>query len=243
MTAAADQVGNPLASAPVAWSFTTLVVDDIAQQVQVVSPPAEAAAVALDAAVAITFSEPISVATLAYTVTPDPGGWNAAWDGQHRQVTLTHAPWSPVTRYTVTLAQARDLAGNPLAGAPVAWSFTTTAVDLLPPQVLVTFPTAGARGVPLTAGLVITFNEAISATTLVYAVTPDPGGWSAQWSPDRRVATLSHHTFTPGIWYTVTVSQAQDLAGNDLAAAPVRWGYQTVQQLYLPLTLRTWTQP
>jgi hypothetical protein len=52
-------------------------------------------------------------------VTPDPGGWNATWDGQHRQVTLIHLPWTPATRYTVTLSQARDLAGNDLIAGPV----------------------------------------------------------------------------------------------------------------------------
>jgi len=243
LSQARDLAGNPLAGAPVSWSFTTLVVDEIAPQVQAVFPPAEASAVPLDAGLVITFSEAISTSTLSYAVTPDPGGWNATWDSQHRQVTLTHLPWTPATRYTVTLSQARDLAGNPLAGAPVSWSFTTTAVDLLPPQVLGVFPPAGARGVPLTASLVLTFNEAISTTTLAYTVIPDPGGWSAQWSPNRHVATLSHYAFAPGTWYTVTVSQARDLAGNDLVAGPVRWSYQAVQQLYLPLTLRTWAQP
>ena len=46
-------------------------------------------------------------------------------------VTLTHDTFTESTRYTVTVSAADDLAGNPLADAPVAWWFETSGVDVI----------------------------------------------------------------------------------------------------------------
>jgi hypothetical protein len=63
--------------------------------------------VAIDAAVVITFSEPIAAGTFAYTI---------------------------------TITAADDLAGNPLAGAPYAWSLSTSRHRVYLPLVAREYP-------------------------------------------------------------------------------------------------------
>jgi hypothetical protein len=109
-----------------------LVVDATAPQVVDKSPANGDNNVVAGASAVITFSEPISTSTFNYMVTPNKGGWSANWDGGQQVVTLLHAPFASGTVYTVTVLQAQDLAGNPLAGAPVAWSFRTRYQVFLP---------------------------------------------------------------------------------------------------------------
>lgn len=87
------------------------------------SPAAGATGVPLSATLVLTFSEPIAIETLAYTVAPDPGGWWPLWNAQRTTVYLSHDDFAPGRPITVSLVQARDEARNPLA--PVEWSFTT----------------------------------------------------------------------------------------------------------------------
>jgi uncharacterized repeat protein (TIGR01451 family) len=90
-----------------------------------VSPPDEAEGVAVTATLVISFSEAIEPGSLAFSMSPDPGGWSVSWNGPGTAVTLGHAPCARRTTHTVTVSAASDLVGNPLAGAPYAWHFTT----------------------------------------------------------------------------------------------------------------------
>jgi hypothetical protein len=50
---------------------------------------------------------------------------------------------------------------------------------------------------------------------------------------------LSHNAFDYKTVYTVSVSAADDLAGNPLSDAPVMWSFATVPcRVYLPLLLK-----
>jgi hypothetical protein len=103
----------------------SLTVDATQPHVSAVLP--EPAAVALPSVtLAITFSEPIQASTFAYTVVPDPGGWNVGWHPNRRVVALAHAPFDSGTTYTV-MVYAADLAGNHLPGEGYTWSFTSRA--------------------------------------------------------------------------------------------------------------------
>jgi uncharacterized repeat protein (TIGR01451 family) len=238
LNTATDGAGNPLSNAPVQWSFTTLFVPDtISPTVVAFSPPHAAQDVALDAALVITFSEAINAASLDYSVSPDPGDWSADWSVDGTVVTMSHAAFASSTAYSVTLSVADDLAGNPLSVAPVQWSFTTR--DAIPPTVLAHSPPDAAQEVALDATLVITFSETISAASLNYSVSPDPGGWSADWNVDGTVVTMSHNAFAAGAVYTVTLDAADDLAGNLLAGAPVQWSFSArPHRTLLPLMIK-----
>jgi hypothetical protein len=237
VTQARDLAGNPLANAPVVWSFTTS--DTTPPQVQNKSPSAGASGVSIYAGIVVTFSEPISAGTFAYSVSPNPAGWGESWDSARRVVTLDHAAFVFGATYTVTITQAQDLTGNSLNGAPVTWLFTTEASDLTPPQVQHVYPADGTGGAGINASVVITFSEPISVSTFSYSVSPNPGGWTESWNSTQRVVALTHNAFALGTTYTVTVTRARDLAGNSLSGAPYAWHFATViRSLYLPVVLR-----
>jgi len=81
--------------------------------------------------------------------------------------------------------------------------------------------------------VIITFNEAISASTFVYTVAPDPGGWSEVWGggtavlPGGTVVTLTHNPFDYQTTYIVNVSAAKDGASNS-PKSPVEWTFTTL---------------
>jgi hypothetical protein len=140
------------------------------------------------------------------------------------------------TRYTVTVARdATDLSGNRLSGnsAPFpeasnyVWSFTTSAAsESILPFVTQTEPDFNGLGVATNASLIMTFSEAMDASTfdlgsvnLSYVggngVTNVPGKVaylrkSATFNPDAELL--------PNTEYTVVISKnVTDLAGNGLS--------------------------
>ena len=113
------------------------------------------------------------------------------------------------------LDHGRDLGADEYAG------------DLVPPEVVGREPGPGATDVAVDAAVVITFSEAIDRGSFAYTVAPDPGGWSAAWRAGDMVVTLSHLDLAASTTYTVTVSAADDPAGNSLTDAPVTWAFTT----------------
>jgi hypothetical protein len=130
--AAYDSVGNTSAYTDV-WS---LGVDSTAPEIVDATPASGAVDVGLEATVVITFSEAINAGTFAYSMLPDPGGWQASWGSGGAVVALAHSPFEHWTTYTVTVMAASDLAGNPLADAPAVWQFTTSKYSVYLPLVV-----------------------------------------------------------------------------------------------------------
>lgn len=86
------------------------------------------------------------------------------------------------------------------------------------PRIIGTTPYDTATGVAVNTAVRIGFSEPINTSSLAYACSPDPGGWSASWNAAGDTVTLTHASF--GYWtdYTFTVTQARDLEGFDLVA-------------------------
>ncbi|MBN1483770.1 MAG: PKD domain-containing protein [Chloroflexia bacterium] len=101
-------------------SFT---VDTLPPQLVGTSPPPGALEVPVSAALVLTFSEAILSGSLGYASQPDPGGWSVGWNPSRTVAYLDHVDLLPDSRYTVTVAGARDWASNLLE--PYTWSFTT----------------------------------------------------------------------------------------------------------------------
>jgi hypothetical protein len=125
-----DEHGSPLGIGvvPGTWSFTVTDDDD---------PPGgdigveggSLTDVPLTAAVIITFTEPMRTSSVAYACVPAvAGGLNWNTDGEVAR--FTHVNFEPQTRYTFTVAAARDVAGNPLP-RPLEVTFTTQEVYLV----------------------------------------------------------------------------------------------------------------
>jgi uncharacterized repeat protein (TIGR01451 family) len=119
--AAYDTVSNTSAYTDT-WSFT---VDATPPAISATAPNRGAVEVALTAPIVVAFSEPISASTFTYSISPDPGGWSVSWADSDTVATLLHDTFGYWRTHLFTVTAAADLAGNPLAGAPDAWPFTT----------------------------------------------------------------------------------------------------------------------
>ena len=231
-TAVTDASGNPLAGS-VAWTFTTAAAPDVTAPTIIASTPGNGATgVALNTSASVTFSEPMTNATLttsSFTLVPTAGGAAVAGTVSVAGNTATFTPSVGLagnTQYTATVTTAaKDAAGNALA-ANTSWSFTTGAApDLTPPTVASTTPTSGATGVSRSAPVTATFSEPMTNATLTttsVTVAPTVGGAAVAGTVTVTGNTVS---FTPtgafagSTQFTATITTAaKDAAGNALAA-------------------------
>jgi uncharacterized repeat protein (TIGR01451 family) len=167
----------------------------------------------------------------------DVGGYLLNWSGGVMDVGNVTQYVTPILAdgvYTWTVA-AYDIPGT-VGPYTDTWSFT---VDLDSPHIVSTEPTGGQMDVAVRASLTITFSEPIAPETFDYTVEPDPGGWSATWTDGGRKVALEHNPFTHDTLYMLTVTTAQDLAGNPLVGAPVMWQFTTGSlKIYMPVAMR-----
>ncbi|MCU0606589.1 MAG: Ig-like domain-containing protein [Candidatus Edwardsbacteria bacterium] len=115
---------------------TVIAADTTGPSILAAVPPDGATSVALNASVAVTFTEAIDTALFAYSFNPNPGGLTVGWTPDSLQATFSHVDLAPLTTYTVSVLSAPDTAGNPLDTTivPGSWSFTTGAApDTTPP--------------------------------------------------------------------------------------------------------------
>jgi hypothetical protein len=260
-TGAKDLAGNALANNAV-WSFTTSVAPDITRPtVTLKAPDAGETNVAINSNVLITFSEDMDPATMttANILVKDPSA--ALITGTVTYAvgakTATFIPISPTTLPATTLltvtvtSDAKDLAGNALAGDPAAlpaasnavWTFTTGVTpDTTRPMVTLKVPSVGATGIALNSMVTATFNEDMdpqfireSSFTLKSGVTAISG--IVSYAVGSRTAIfIPNSPLTSNTIYTATLTtNVRDLSGNTLAgdsstplvAANAAWTFTT----------------
>ncbi len=235
-TGVKDASGNPLASS-FSSAFTTGLPPDLTPPtVLSIQPVNGATDVATNATVLVTFSEPVNAATITATsiaLTRTTGGTSVAstvtYNNATRVATVTpSAALSNSTGYTLTVSTAvRDTSGNALT-SNVTSTFTTVApVDVSPPTVLSVIPVDNAADVAINAPIVVTFSEALLASTVTNSsvtLSTTQGGTPINASVTYD-AGLSRATLTPSAplanltGYTVSVATTvKDLAGNALAS-------------------------
>ncbi len=244
-TGITDVAGNPLA-APATWTFTTGA-DMVAPTLVLTIPTTNATVVALISPVIAQFDEAVNATMATFTLkngaTAIPG--TVTTNAGNKTATFTPTSTLPAnTVLTATLtAGVADLAGNPLTGAPIIWSFTT-APDTTAPMLVSTTPSANATGVSITAPIVATFDEAvINATsttfTVMAGVTPIAGtvttnmvNKTATFTPSAQMPanTLLTITLTAGI---------TDIVGNPLSSAPVTRTFTTGADTVAPSVVST----
>jgi hypothetical protein len=192
--------------------------------------------VAVNGAIAITFSEAVDPATVSVSsVTLSGPAGLLTGSVNYTGTTATFTPSADLaydTTYTVTVVgSVSDLAGNAMGGS-YSLSFTTgPAPDLTAPQVSNSSPANDATSVAVNTAVNATFSEAMNAASIGAAsfTLAGPGGavagsvsysgFTATFSPQ---AALAYNTT-----YTATITTAaQDLAGNALAANHA-WNFTT----------------
>ncbi|MDO9537858.1 MAG: Ig-like domain-containing protein, partial [Thermoplasmata archaeon] len=218
LSLAAGAVPNP-------WTFTTIG----APEITATAPANGANGIALTASVNVTFSEAMNTGTVAFTCSPDPTGWTVIWYAGNTIANFSHSTnFIENTLYTFTITAGNDAIGIPLAtGAiPNPWTFTTIGA----PKVTATNPANLTTGVALTAGVVVTFSEAMNITTVTYTCIPAATVWSVVWSGGNTIATYNHTgAFTENTLYTFRITAGTDAAGNALivGAVPNPWTFTT----------------
>src|SRR5262249_31907443 len=130
--------------------------------------------------------------------------------------------------YTATLSGTQDLAGNVMT--TLIWSFTTApAPDTTPPTVVATSPLDGETGVAAQFTVTATFSESVQPNSISFVLTANDGstlGSTFSYDDTTRTVTLTPIFPTYSPIYTVTLSGARDLAGNQMAA--VMWSFTTL---------------
>jgi hypothetical protein len=241
-TGAKSATGVPLASNFV-WTFVTSAVSDTTPPTVITTNPANlAVSVGTNQKITATFSEGMDSTTITGStftltgpgVTPVTGTVTYSTVGATATFTPTSALAAGVLFTATITTGAKDLAGNPLAGA-FTWTFTTgSGPDGTAPAVISTTPGNGATVVPPNAAINVTFSKAMDPSTLNAATftLTGPGPTSITGKVTYDVANLIA-TFTPNSalatssLFTATVTTgAKDLEGNALAAN-ASWSFTT----------------
>jgi hypothetical protein len=229
-----DLHGNALTGVT-QWSFLTAP-DMTPPSVTTTSPMPGEVGVGVDAIVIVAFTEPVSNLSSSSFLFASPTGPVVGTIGYVSQMAVSFTPslqLAPNTTYQATLTSAiTDVGGNPLAGAPVTWAFTTGA-DTVAPFAGSFNPLEDDTDVPLTTTVIAHFSEpvvGVSATSLVLdhggTVVPATVTYLAS---TRSARLLPDAPLLPNTIYRVTLGAAiTDTSGNALAGAPVSWMFTTV---------------
>ncbi len=188
---------------------------------------------ATNTAVTATFNEAVvaSSITTGDFVLKNSGGTAVAatvsYNSSTDTATLTpSALLANSTTYTATISGVTAGSGSTMA-SPVSWSFTTGPA----PAVVSATPVSGATGVSTSSAMTATFNEAVQAGTISFALKNSAGSAVAATvaynSATDTVTLTPTSSLTASTTYTATVSGALDTAGDPMSG-PVTWSFTTI---------------
>jgi hypothetical protein len=218
------------------WSFTT----DTPPQILTMVPVPGATNVPVAQTISILFSKTLDAATVdASSIrlvrsSGMPVSAAVALSADRRTVTLDPSlDLTGAETYTIRVSgSVKSESGLSVVGAPVEWSFVTSAA----PNVIAKVPAAGAINQALTQTITATFDQDIDQSTLTTATfyVAKPGGTplpaTLYYSANTRTAYLNPlGTLQAGATYQVTLSTAvKGTSGASLAGAPVTWSFTTI---------------
>jgi RHS repeat-associated protein len=224
----ADLAGNHLSSAFVSSFATGAATDTSPPQVVSITPNSGTAAVSTNSTVVLAFSESINPATVTASSVGMIAngvrlGAGISISADDRTVTLNAfgLPGDSVIGVFAT-SGITDWSGNALVNFQS--QFTTGVTDSQHPSVVAERPGSGATGVPVSASLVIYFNEPMNASSIQGAVHVTQNGTvingTTVSTEDGQVATFTPSApFPAGQNIQISVdATALDLDGNTLYA-------------------------
>lgn len=213
------------------------------------SPVTGMTGVSSNAAIAVSFSEPMDKASVEGALVSTPAvGCVGRWVWNANATLLSCSPQPPLavnTRYQLTVgAAAKDLAGNQMTAA-VSWSFTTGAgADTVAPTVKAFTPSGGTQGVARNELIKVTFSEPmdLASTQAAFSISSPTGATGTfVWTNNNTVLNFVPAVPLPygqEVAWSLSTS-AKDVAGNALSGAAVQAGfrvarYATVRLISLP---------
>ncbi|HET7092901.1 MAG TPA: Ig-like domain-containing protein, partial [Thermomicrobiales bacterium] len=189
-------------------------------------PVNDATDVSIASDVVITFTEPVTAASGAFSFACDSAAqaFQAGVSADHTTFTLDPDAALPAGAHcivSVTASRITDADGVPpdQMAADYAFSFSTPAPDV-PPVVAATTPADNASAVSLTTHLVVTFSEVVAASPTAFNVecpAGSPIGVTASASPASSYTLTPNGALPAATACTVTVS-ANQIADVDLPA-------------------------
>jgi len=244
--------GAPLVA--YSWTFTTSplaqsTAPTVTSTIPVTLP--EDTDVPLNQQVSATFNEPMDPATIDGTNFTLTGPGNTPVTGlvayaaiSNQLVFLPSANLLPDTTYTATIKTGvQNLASVQLASDYV-WTFMTgTALNTVPPELVMTVPSNLATNVPLNQAVSATFSEAMNPLTLTTASFEltqggNPVPATLTYDPVSSIVTLTPtNLLATATTYNATVTDgATDLRGNSLGntGVPNPWTFTTGTKIITP---------
>ena len=227
--------------------------DNIPPVVTSITPANAATGVNINTTITADFNENIDASTVTNTTFQLKDAGNNTIPAQvitsSNEITLTpSSALAGSTVHTVTIkggaSGVKDLAGNPLAG-DYSWTFTTVAVDNIPPTVTSVLPVNGSTGISTGTTLTANFSEAINASTVtgttfqlrdagnnLVTATINVSGSQVTLTPSAALTGSTVYTAT----ITGGASGIKDLAGNALVNN-YSWSFTTVAVDNTPPTI------
>ncbi len=194
------------------------------------SPAHQATQVAVNATLAATFNEPVTLGSGWYTLSCGTSGAHTlAASAGPANYTFTVSPafaQAETCIWTLKAAAITDLDGtpDPLAGGDVVVEFTTfDPSNVPPPTVVSTNPANAAANVPRAADVRVTFSEAVTTDPNAFALTcgstpqsiiETGTGTSRTLTPDQLLPAGANCTFT------INGTRVRNLAGIALVGTP-----------------------
>ena len=237
ITGLTDRSGNPLGPVNLAFTTSTSATPDTTGPMLLTMSPANGATgVATNTPIVLTFSEPISPASidassvngsrtiaLFATVGTSQVAIPASASVAGAVVTLTPlAPLPPNARidvYIVYNDYPRDLVGNISQSYQRTFNTATGTGDTTPPTVLSVTPGTGATGIGLNAAVTVQFSEPVTLPFNSIGLFNGSQRLSTGFSPsaDGRMATITTTLPASSVISVAATPDVRDLAGNPLA--------------------------
>jgi hypothetical protein len=171
--------------------------------------------------ITVKFSKEMDTSSLSWSLIPQAPGtlWYEYWyENDTLLVIESPTPLAEGVQYEMHILSARDKSGAMLVPgpAPNPWTFITV---IIPPTIVATYPANMQLGVSPDTYILVNFSESMNESSLIWSVSPDPGGWTLTWY-DTLLAMEHSNPFLAGN-VTVEISYAEDLQGLPLAPGPV----------------------
>ena len=229
-----DRAGNHLADTHVFYFKTGNTLDVTAPNVVTVEPNHQGVGIAVNAQIAIAFTEPLNAHTLteqSFTVFDGLtgeriGGVIEVSGDAQRVLFIPNRPLAVGRQFRIKLSsQIQDLFGNALANKEFLFT-TSFDKDASGPRLLDFSLNEGQMAVPINAQLQIQFDEALSSLTLSGAELrkgAEKLAVTRSLSADRKTLTLKPlQPLSPNTRYSIEVDGLQDVSGNVQSTSQIR---------------------